>query len=69
MLPVVGSLNGNDDFKYIARTIRKNMDLSDTWYESCTNMNAAFNYVRSRLEESGIVVMLNGVVGKIHIER
>lgn len=64
VLPVVGCLNGNDDFKYIARTIRKNMDLSDTWYESCTNMNAAFNYVRSRLEECGIVVMLNGVVGK-----
>lgn len=64
VLPVVGCLKGNDDFKYIAKTIRKNMDLSDIWYESCTNMNAAFNYVRSRLEECGIVVMLNGVVGK-----
>ncbi|QWT52206.1 ImmA/IrrE family metallo-endopeptidase [Eubacterium sp. MSJ-33] len=64
VLPVVGSLRGNDDFKLIAETIRKNLDLSDIWYESCTNMNAAFNYVRSRLEECGIVVMLNGVVGK-----
>ena len=64
VLPIVGCLKGNDDFKYIAKTIRKNMDLSDIWYESCTNMNAAFNYVRSRLEECGIVVMLNGVVGK-----
>lgn len=64
VLPVVGSLKGNDDFKHIAETIRNNLDLSDIWYESCTNMNAAFNYVRSRLEECGIVVMLNGVVGK-----
>lgn len=64
VLPVVGSLKENDDFKHIAETIRNNLDLSDIWYESCTNMNAAFNYVRSRLEECGIVVMLNGVVGK-----
>ena len=64
MLPVVGSLRGNDDFKHIAGTIRNNLDLSDIWYESCTNRNAACNYVRSRLEECGIVVMLNGVVGK-----
>lgn len=64
VLPVVGSLRGNDDFKHIAETIRNNLDLRDIWYESCTNMNAAFNYVRSRLEDCGIMVMLNGVVGK-----
>lgn len=64
VLPVVGSLKGDDGFKHIAETIRNNLDLSNIWYESCTNMNVAFNYVRSRLEECGIVVMLNGVVGK-----
>lgn len=64
VLPLVGSLKGENDFKHIAEIIRQDIDLNDSWFENCKNMSEAFNYVRSLLENCGIVVMLNGVVGK-----
>ncbi len=64
VLPIVGCLKENSDFENVVKTIRRNLDLSENWYESCKDMSAAFNHVRNLLEECGVVVMLNGVVGK-----
>lgn len=64
VLPVVGCVKGNNDFENIAKIIRKDLDLSENWYETCNDMREAFNYVRTLLEECGVLVMLNGIVGK-----
>lgn len=61
---VVGSLKDNTDISVIADTMRKDLGLDAEWYEECMNPSEAFNKVRGLLEECGIVVMMNGIVGK-----
>ena len=63
-ISVVGSLKGITDISVIADTIRKDLGLNVEWYKECGNPSEAFNKVRGLLEECGIVVMMNGIVGK-----
>ena len=63
-MSVVGSVRGVKDASAIVDRIRQDLELEDTWYEKCKNPRDAFNYIRGKLEECGIVVMMNGVVGK-----
>lgn len=61
---VVASLKGIADVKKIADAIRSNLGLSVEWYAECSSASASFNKVRGLLEACGIIVMVNGVVGK-----
>lgn len=63
-ISIVGSLKGITDISVIADTIRKDLGLNIEWYKDCGNPSEAFNKVRGLLEECGIVVMMNGIVGK-----
>lgn len=63
-ISIVGSLKGVTDISVIADTIRKDLGLNIEWYKDCGNPSEAFNKVRGLLEECGIVVMMNGIVGK-----
>ena len=63
-ISVVGSLKGITDISVIVDTIRKDLGLNVEWYKECGNPSEAFNKVRGLLEECGIVVMMNGIVGK-----
>ena len=63
-ISVVGSLKGITDVSIIADTIRKELGLNVEWYKECGNPSEAFNKVRGLLEECGIIVMMNGIVGK-----
>ena len=63
-ISIVGSLKGITDISVIADTIRINLRLNIEWYKDCGNPSEAFNKVRGLLEECGIVVMMNGIVGK-----
>lgn len=63
-ISIVGSLKGITDISVIADTIRKDLGLNIEWYKDCGNSSEAFNKVRGLLEECGIVVMMNGIVGK-----
>lgn len=63
-ISVVGSLKSITDISVIADTIRKDLGLNVEWYKECGNPSEAFNKVRGLLEECGIVVMMNGIVGK-----
>ena len=63
-ISVIGSLKGITDISVIADTIRKDLGLNVEWYKDCGNPSEAFNKVRGLLEECGIVVMMNGIVGK-----
>lgn len=64
VINVVGSLKDFTDIKVIADTIRNDLGLTVEWYGECANSSEAFNKVRKLLEECGIVVMMNGIVGK-----
>lgn len=61
---VVGSLKGVTNINIIADTIRNDLGITVEWYKECANSSEAFNKVRSLLEECGIIVMMNGIVGK-----
>ena len=63
-ISVIGSLKGITDINVIANAIRSDLGLTVDWYRECTNSSEAFNKVRRLLEECGIVVMMNGIVGK-----
>ena len=63
-ISIVGSLKGITDISVIADTIPKDLGLNIEWYKDCVNPSEAFNKVRGLLEECGIVVMMNGIVGK-----
>lgn len=64
VLPLVGSLKGQNNPMFLAEAIRKDLELDLTWYEKCKTTADAFNHIRNLLEESGVVVMLSGIVGK-----
>lgn len=42
---------------------KKYLNLDEFWYEQYKNKDAAFKYLRQKLEHKGIIVMQNGVVG------
>lgn len=64
ILSFVGKGKNCCDKEEIAMKMRNYLGLQDCWYEKCSTMRDAFQFIRYRLEESGILVMMNGVVGK-----
>lgn len=63
-LPLVGSLSKNESVDAVANKIRLDLDLSINWYSNCKDARESFTFIRKRLEECGIIVMMNGIVGK-----
>lgn len=63
VMPLVGSMRGIRDAATIVDKIRKDLELEDTWYEKCKDSREAFNHIRRQLEECGVIVMVNGIVG------
>lgn len=62
-LGIVGSMQNNNNYLEISRTIRKDLNLNKNWHTSCKDVTSAFNYLRNLLENIGIIVMVNSVVG------
>ncbi len=63
-LSIVGCLKNQTDVNRIVEKIRYDLDLPLDWNSNCRNMSEAFAYTRDLLEKCGVLVMLNGVVGK-----
>lgn len=63
-LSIVGSLKGKTDVLEITNQIRNDLELPLDWYKNKKTISEAFNYIRGLLEYSGVLVMLNGIVGK-----
>jgi len=64
VLPIVGCMKECTDINTIANRIRTDLELNKDWYAKCKDKTNAFNHVRDLLTESGIIVMMNGIVGK-----
>lgn len=54
---------GDKDIYSISTIAREYLKLDEFWYREYKNSKEAFDYLRERLEVSGITVMQNGVVG------
>lgn len=53
----------SQDVNSICISAKEFLDIDEFWYRDCNNTTTAFNYLRGKLEDSGIIVMQNGVVG------
>lgn len=62
-LPYVGSANLNDDPVLVAKNIRKTLSLENGWATKHTSWTEALRHLIYLLEDIGILVMANGVVG------
>jgi Zn-dependent peptidase ImmA (M78 family) len=61
-LDFVGKFKGKDDYLQIAADIRKTIGLEYEWANSLRTWEEALEYLTSKIEESGIIVVFNGVV-------
>lgn len=64
VLPSVGCMKNIQEAETVTNRIRKDLEIQDNWFEKCKDARDAFNYIRRQLEVCGVVVMMNGVVGK-----
>ncbi len=62
-LRFVGSVNVGQDKQVIAQTLRDTLQIKSNWHKQVKNKDDAFKFFRRRLNEIGILVMMNGVVG------
>ena len=62
-LTFVGKYKENVSSFEIARDIRSMLELDIDWYKQCKTTKEAFGILRDRLQDIGILVMMNGVVG------
>ncbi|MDR2854593.1 MAG: ImmA/IrrE family metallo-endopeptidase [Methanomicrobiales archaeon] len=46
-----------------ADRFRKDIDLKTDWYSDCANAANCFTYLRKRLGDIGILILMNGIVG------
>ena len=60
----VNSLKDIEDVIEIATTIRKELNISENWYKTIKNSEEAFKFLRNAISNSGIAVMVNGIVRK-----
>lgn len=63
-LPFVGCMREIKDINLIANKIREDLELNTTWFEKNNDARESFNYIRKQLEICGVVVIMNGIVGK-----
>jgi Zn-dependent peptidase ImmA (M78 family) len=62
-LDFVGSAKNEHDICFIANKIRKKLGLEEDWFLKSHSARDSFNLIRSKAENIGIIVMMNGVVG------
>ena len=62
-LSFVGASALTDDPIRVAEDMRNLLDIADDWAAAASNWSEALRYLRNRLEELGILVVFNGVVG------
>lgn len=62
-LSFVSSEKNSDDFLKVAQLIRDKLGLGESWFERRINWSTAFRELIEKVEEIGINVVMNGVVG------
>lgn len=62
-LEYVGSAVGMTDVLLVVKDIRKRLGLNKDWYADRTNMADSFRFIKKRLENIHVLVMMSGIVG------
>ncbi len=62
-LSFIGEASLDDEPASIARKIRRTLGIDGNWAKRQTSWNAALRVLESKIEDAGILVMVNGVVG------
>ena len=62
-LEFVGAFNDSTDFEDVADGIREVLTLEPDWASSNPTWDAALRFLRNRIEEAGVLIFVNGVVG------
>ncbi len=59
----IASADLSDNVKKTVNSIRKKLFLKIDWYKDSKNSDESFKLIRKKLENAGVIVMMNGVVG------
>ena len=62
-LEFVGAFRDNTDFEDVADGMREALTLDPDWASGNTTWDAALRFLRNRIEEVGVLVFINGIVG------
>lgn len=62
-LDFVGKYDISTSFNTIVQDIKQTLNLSDDWASSCATWEEALNHLTRQIEEVGIIVTFNGIVG------
>ncbi len=63
LLPFTGMFKDSvNKLHEIVKEIRKLLDIQTDWYKAHRDYNSAFNFLKARIEDVGVLVMKNGVV-------
>jgi Zn-dependent peptidase ImmA (M78 family) len=62
-LPFVGSARIGEKIVPLAQRMRETLKLDDNWADAQVNWEEALRHLREQIEESGILIFINGIVG------
>ena len=62
-LEFVSAFNDSTDFEDVAEGMREALTLKPDWAAGNPTWNAALRFLRNRIEEVGVLVFINGIVG------
>ena len=62
-LEFVGKFSVNDNYKLIVNDIRKVLNIENDWASRYNNWEQALDFITNQIEDAGIIVTYNGVVG------
>lgn len=62
-LPFVGSLKNNSQYSMFVSKVREILDLPIDWFSQSKTPDDSFRYIRSKISDAGVIVMMNGIVG------
>ena len=62
-LEFVGAFSGSTDFEDVADGIREALTLEPGWASRNPTWDSALRFLRNRIEEAGVLIFINGVVG------
>lgn len=62
-LHYVGTYSISDDHKEVAKNMRKVLGIQNAWAAKCQTWEDALNLLIERIEEIGVIVFRNGIVG------
>ena len=62
-LEFVGAFSGSTDFIDVADGMREVLTLEPDWASSNPTWDAALRFLRNRIEEAGVLIFINGIVG------